>query len=289
MRTLVVSDLHLGGSSGVDVLRHEPVRARLLEELARVDRLVLLAPTISGRLSFWINAFVAPITMLERHAIASRALAALEPYMIGVTDRLMRPASFAERSEISQADYERLRADVMLRVATLDGIQPAALKELNEVLSRVLSGNANLKKSALGGARTAAEILNYLAGSVDTAIIDSIKEHDPELAQQIVDEMFVFENIIDIDDRGIQLLLREVQSDSLVIALKGTSAQLREKIFRNMSQRAAELLKEDLEAKGPVRVSEVEAEQKEILKIVRRLVEEVQIVLSGKGEESYVV
>nr|PZN05371.1 MAG: flagellar motor switch protein FliG [Pseudomonadota bacterium] len=194
-----------------------------------------------------------------------------------------------QAAEILKYFNERLRADVMLRVATLDGIQPAALKELNEVLSRVLSGNANLKKSALGGARTAAEILNYLAGSVDTAIIDSIKEHDPELAQQIVDEMFVFENIIDIDDRGIQLLLREVQSDSLVIALKGTSAQLREKIFRNMSQRAAELLKEDLEAKGPVRVSEVEAEQKEILKIVRRLVEEGQIVLSGKGEESYVV
>jgi len=194
-----------------------------------------------------------------------------------------------QAAEILKYFNERLRADVMLRVATLDGIQPAALKELNEVLSRMLSGNANLKKSALGGARTAAEILNYLAGSVDTAIIDSIKEHDPELAQQIVDEMFVFENIIDIDDRGIQLLLREVQSDSLVIALKGTSAQLREKIFRNMSQRAAELLKEDLEAKGPVRVSEVEAEQKEILKIVRRLVEEGQIVLSGKGEESYVV
>ncbi|MFO7189168.1 MAG: flagellar motor switch protein FliG [Pseudomonadota bacterium] len=194
-----------------------------------------------------------------------------------------------QAAEILKYFNERLRADVMLRVATLDGIQPAALKELNEVLSRVLSGNANLKKSALGGARTAAEILNYLAGSVDTAIIDSIKEHDPELAQQIVDEMFVFENIIDIDDRGIQLLLREVQSDSLVIALKGTSAQLREKIFRNMSQRAAELLKEDLEAKGPVRVSEVEAEQKEILKIVRRLIEEGQIVLSGKGEESYVV
>jgi len=194
-----------------------------------------------------------------------------------------------QAAEILKYFNERLRADVMLRVATLDGIQPAALKELNEVLSRMLSGNANLKKSALGGARTAAEILNYLAGSVDTAIIDSIKEHDPELAQQIVDEMFVFENIIDIDDRGIQLLLREVQSDSLVIALKGTSAQLREKIFRNMSQRAAELLKEDLEAKGPVRVSEVEAEQKEILKIVRRLIEEGQIVLSGKGEESYVV
>jgi flagellar motor switch protein FliG len=183
---------------------------------------------------------------------------------------------------------ERLRGDVMLRVATLDGIQPTALKELNDVLAKIMSGNANLKKSAMGGVRTAAEILNYMGGSQDTAIIESVKEQDADLAQQIVDEMFVFDNVIDIDDRGVQLLLREVQSESLVIALKGTNAELRDKIFKNMSQRAADMLKDDLEAKGPVRVSEVEAEQKEILKIVRRLVEEGQIALSGKGEESFV-
>ncbi|HEY9397255.1 MAG TPA: flagellar motor switch protein FliG [Burkholderiales bacterium] len=183
---------------------------------------------------------------------------------------------------------ERLRGDVMLRVATLDGIQPTALKELNDVLAKIMSGNANLKKSAMGGVRTAAEILNYMGGSQDTAIIESVKEQDADLAQQIVDEMFVFDNIIDIDDRGVQLLLREVQSESLVVALKGTNAELRDKIFKNMSQRAADMLRDDLEAKGPVRVSEVEAEQKEILKIVRRLVEEGQIALSGKGEESFV-
>ncbi len=191
-------------------------------------------------------------------------------------------------AEILSFFAERLRGDVMLRVATLDGIQPTALKELNDVLAKVMSGSANLKKSAMGGVRAAAEILNFMGGSQDTAVLETVKEQDPDLAQQIVDEMFVFENIIDIDDRGIQLLLREVQSESLVIALKGTNAELREKIFKNMSQRAAEMLKDDLEAKGPVRVSEVEAEQKEILKIVRRLVEEGQIALSGKGEESYV-
>lgn len=191
-------------------------------------------------------------------------------------------------AEILSFFAERLRGDVMLRVATLDGIQPTALKELNDVLAKVMAGSANLKKSAMGGVRAAAEILNFMGGSQDTAVLETVKEQDPDLAQQIVDEMFVFENIIDIDDRGIQLLLREVQSESLVIALKGTNAELREKIFKNMSQRAAEMLKDDLEAKGPVRVSEVEAEQKEILKIVRRLVEEGQIALSGKGEESYV-
>lgn len=183
---------------------------------------------------------------------------------------------------------ERLRSDVVLRVATLDGIQPTALKELNDVLAKVMAGSANLKKSAMGGVRAAAEILNFMGGSQDSSVLESVKEQDAELAQQIVDEMFVFDNIADIDDRGIQLLLREVQSESLVVALKGTNAELRDKIFKNMSQRAAEMLKDDLEAKGPVRVSEVEAEQKEILKIVRRLVEEGQIALSGKGEESYV-
>ena len=115
-----------------------------------------------------------------------------------------------------------------------------------------------------------------------------MREHDAELAQKILDEMFTFENLIDVDDRGIQLLLREIQSESLIIALKGSKSELREKIFKNMSQRAAELLREDLEAKGPVKVSEVESEQKEILKTARRLAEEGQIALGNRGDEAYV-
>ena len=108
------------------------------------------------------------------------------------------------------------------------------------------------------------------------------------LAQKILDEMFVFENLLDLDDRGIQLLLREIQSDSLILAMKGASELLREKIFKNMSQRAAEMLREDLESRGPVRLSEVEGEQKEILKIVRRLADEGQIVLGGAGGEEMI-
>jgi flagellar motor switch protein FliG len=193
-----------------------------------------------------------------------------------------------QASEIVSQFTERLRNDVLLRIATLDGIQPSALRELNDVLTKLLSGNSNLKKSAMGGVRAAAEILNFMSGNIEGAIIESVKEYDAELAQKILDEMFVFENIIDIDDRGVQLLLREVQSESLIVALKGASEELREKIFKNMSQRAAEMLRDDLEAKGPVRLSEVEAEQKEILKTVRRLADEGQIVLGGKGEDSYV-
>ncbi len=193
-----------------------------------------------------------------------------------------------QSSEILSHFTDRLRNDVLLRIATLDGIQPTALKELNDVLAKLLSGGTNIKKATLGGIKVAADIMNYMSGGQETAAIENIRDHDPDMAQQILDAMFVFENLLDVDDRGIQLLLREIQSESLIVALKGASEDLREKVFKNMSQRAAEMMREDLESKGPVRVSEVEAEQKEILKVVRRLADEGQIILGGKGEEGYV-
>ncbi len=196
---------------------------------------------------------------------------------------------FDQAGEILKQFPDRLRNDVLLRIATLDGVQPVALQELNEALTRMLSGASSAKKAAMGGVRHAAEILNFIGAAAETAVLDNVREYDPDLAQKILDEMFVFENIMDIDDRGIQTLLREIQSDSLVIALKGAAPELREKIFKNMSQRASEMLREDLEAKGPVRLSEVEAEQKEILKTVRRLAEEGQLMLGGKGsDDAYV-
>jgi flagellar motor switch protein FliG len=191
-------------------------------------------------------------------------------------------------SDILNNFTERLRNDVVLRIATLEGIQPEALKQLNSVMLELLSGSASIKKSAMGGVRTVAEILNYMGSANETTVVESIREYDPDLAQRILDEMFVFENLLDIDDRSIQLLLREIQSDSLILAMKGASEALREKIFKNMSQRAAEMLREDLESRGPVRVSEVESEQKEILKIVRRLADEGQIVLGGAGGEQMI-
>ena len=183
---------------------------------------------------------------------------------------------------------ERVRNDVVLRIATLEGVQPAAMRDLNDVLSQLLSGSEQLKKSARGGIDAAAEILNNLGATIEATVTSHLREVDPDLAQKIQDKMFVFDNLLDLDDRGIQLLLREVQSETLVVALKGTSEPLREKIFKNMSQRAAEMLRDDLDAKGPVRLSEVEAEQREILRIVRRLAEEGQIVMGGKGDEGLV-
>ena len=184
---------------------------------------------------------------------------------------------------------ERMRNEVLIRTATLEGVQPQALRELNEVLTQLLSGSDRIKKSAAGGVGLTADILNFLGSNVEASALGYIREYDPELAQRIQDKMFVFENMLDIDDRAIQTILREVQSDSLVIALKGTSPEMREKIFRNMSQRAAEMLRDDLEAKGPVKLSEVEAEQKEILKVVRKLADEGQIVLASKGGDEGLV
>jgi len=194
---------------------------------------------------------------------------------------------FDQAAGILKNFTERQRNEVMIRVATLDGIQPSALKDLNEVLSKVLAGGDKLRKQSLGGAKTAAEIINLMGSAVETTVLDYIRSADTDLAQKIMDNMFTFDDLEKLDDKGFQSLLKEVQSESLVLALKGASPELRDKIFRNMSSRAAATLKEDLEGRGPVRVSEVENEQKEMLKIVRRLSEEGQITLGGGGDEAF--
>lgn len=194
-----------------------------------------------------------------------------------------------QASEIISYFPDRLRQDVMLRIATLDGVKPIALRELNDVMTKLLTGNENLKKQTMGGIKVAANIMNFMSGDNEAIIMEGLKNYDDDMAQKIMDEMFVFDNIIDIDDKGIQIILREVQSEMLIVALKGTTDEMRDKIFKNMSSRAAEMMKEDLESKGPVKLSEVESQQKQILQIVRRLSDEGQIQIAGKGgEDQYV-
>ena len=177
----------------------------------------------------------------------------------------------------------------MLRIATLDAVQPAAIQELNQILEKRLSGGAaSIQSRPVGGVKTAADILNFLETAVEGEIMDQINDSDGELGQRIQELMFVFENMIDLDNTAIQAVLREVSSDSLMLALKGADEDLRAKFFGNMSKRAAEMMREDMEAKGPVRVSEVEVAQKEIVGIAQRLAEEGQIALGGKGGEEYV-
>ncbi|AYR21971.1 flagellar motor switch protein FliG [Alcaligenes faecalis] len=182
---------------------------------------------------------------------------------------------------------DRLRDDVVLRIATFGGVQPTALNELTEVLNGMLSGQG-AKRSKMGGPRTAAEMLNYMNASLEESVLTSLRGMDADLTQRIVDEMFVFENLADVEDIAIQLLLKEIETSALTIALKGAPEELRDKFFRNMSNRAAEMLREDIDAQGPIRMSKVEQEQKAIVQVARRLAESGQITLGGLSGDEYV-
>ncbi|MGK3123021.1 flagellar motor switch protein FliG [Candidatus Pantoea formicae] len=181
---------------------------------------------------------------------------------------------------------DRERNDIMLRIATFGGVQPAALQELTEVLNNLLDGQ-NIKRSKMGGVRPAAEILNLMKTQQETSAIEAVREYDQELAQKLIDEMFLFENLIEMEDRHIQRLLQEIENETLLIALKGADEALRTKFLANMSRRQAELILDDLASRGPVRLSQVEAEQKTILNIVRKLAEAGEIVIGG-SDDAYV-
>lgn len=196
---------------------------------------------------------------------------------------------YDQAADILKNLTERQRNEVMLRIATMEGIQPTALKDLNEVLFKVLAGGDKVRKASLGGVKTAAEVINLLGTAAEGMVIESIKSHDPDLAQKIMDKMFVFDDIAKLDKKAIQLILKEVSSETLVVALKGAQAELRELFLSNMSSRAAESMREDLESRGPMRLSEVEAQQKEIIKTVRRLADDGQIMLGGGGGEDAMV
>ncbi|MBM3204178.1 flagellar motor switch protein FliG, partial [Candidatus Woesearchaeota archaeon] len=179
---------------------------------------------------------------------------------------------------------ERVRPDIMMRVATLQGVQPSALRELDDIMEKQLSGAQNIKSSTIGGIDTAANILNFIDSSIEALILERISETNPDLSQSIQDKMFVFEDIADIDDRGVQTLLREIGNDTLLLALRSADDSFKEKIFSNMSRRAAEMLRDDLEAAAPARLSDVETAQKEILGVARRLADSGEITLGGGDE-----
>lgn len=180
-----------------------------------------------------------------------------------------------------------LATDVVTRIARLEEVPQSALEELDDIVEQQFSRSSNFKAATIGGTRTAAEILNLVDSRFENEIMEALEKEDSALSQEIQDKMFVFENLMEVDDRGIQALVREITGDTLVLALKGADTAMREKIFRNMSKRAAEILESDLEAKGPVRLSEVEEAQKEVVNTARRLADEGSLIL-GKGGEEYV-
>lgn len=231
--------------------------------------------------------------LLGRNSKGLEQLKWMDPRAIADLIRLEHPQIIAIILSLLDSDQaaetlgylpERARPDLIMRVATLTGVQPAALRELDDIMERQLSGNANVKSSTLGGIETAANILNFIESTVEASIMEQISEVNPDLSQKIQDKMFVFDDLVDIDDRGIQTLLREVSTDSLLLALRGADDALKEKIFSNMSRRAAEMLRDDLEAAPPARLSEVEAAQKDILAIARRMAEAGELSLGGSDE-----
>ena len=239
-----------------------------------MDRIMMGSSTKGLEALKWMDArAVAELIRLEHPQIQAIVLSYLDP---------------DHAAEVLNFFSERVRPDVLLRIATLEGIQPQALKELDEIMERQFSGNQNVQSSTVGGVKAAANILNFVDTAIEGEVMEMIKDVDAELGQQIQDLMFVFDNLIEVDDRGMQQLLREVSSDTLILALKGADETMREKIFSNMSKRAAEIMRDDLENKGPVRLSEVESAQKEILAIARRMADSGEIALGGKGGEQYV-
>ncbi len=235
--------------------------------------------------------------LLGRNSKGLEQLKWMDPRSVAELIRLEHPQIIAivlsfldsdQAAEVLSEFPERVRPDIVMRIATLDGIQPAALQELDEILEKQFSGASNVKSSSLGGIKTAANILNLIEGSIESSIMEHVAGADPEIAQEIQDNMFVFDNLIDVDDRGIQTLMREVASDQLLLAMRGADEGLKEKIFKNMSKRAAEMLRDDLEAAPPVRLSDVEAAQKEILTVARRLADAGEIMLGGSGGEEFI-
>lgn len=263
---------------GID--NEERVRTMLTSALGEekagglIDRILMGHSTKGLEALKWMDPrAVAEVIRLEHPQIISIVLAYLDS---------------DHAAEVLKLMPERARPDILMRIAALDGIPPQALQELDEIMEKQFSGNANVKSSSMGGVKCAANILNCLDSVAEQECVESISEVDAELGDRIQDLMFVFDNLVDVDDRGIQSLLREISTESLILSMKGADEALKEKIFRNMSRRAAEMLRDDLEAKGPVRLSEVELAQREVLAVARRLADSGEIALGGKGQEQFV-
>jgi flagellar motor switch protein FliG len=260
------------GVGAEDFLRKVLVDALGQEKASSIiDRISIGRSTKGLEALKWMDArAVAELIRLEHPQIIAIVLAYLEP---------------DQSAEVLGLLPANMRSDIMVRIATLDGVQPSALSELDEIMEKQFAGKSTTRTSTMGGAKAAANIINNLEPSQEGAIMEEITGADEALGARIADLIFVFDNLLEIDDRSMQELLRQVPSDKLLLALKGCEDSMKEKIFKNMSQRAAEMLKDDLESKGPVKISEVEGAQKEILQTARKLAEAGTIQLAGKGEE----
>lgn len=268
---------HIHGQTPFGVRAEEYVRDVLIEALGEEEARALIDRILLSRNSRGIE----QLKWMEPRAIAE-LLRIEHPQIVAILMSLLDPNQAAAVLEYLP---EPMRYDIVMRIAGLETVQPDALKELDAIMEEQLMGRTNLKSSNIGGVEKAAEILNMADSSIEAEIMEKLGEKAPDLAQQIQDKMFVFEDLIQLDDRSIQTLLREISTDTLLLALRGTDEALKQKIFSNMSRRAAEMLRDDLEAAPPAKLSEVEAAQKEILQIAKRLADAGEIILAGGGDE----
>ncbi|HAC33114.1 MAG TPA: flagellar motor switch protein FliG [Gammaproteobacteria bacterium] len=269
------SEAELASSVGVEASSFvkEVLQTALGSDKARnmMDRIFSGSDTTGLDMLRWMDpSAIADVIRLEHPQIIAIVLAYLE-----------RDQAASVLDQFDRA----IASDVLMRMASLEGVQERALHELSEVLEKTFSSNKGNKASAAGGVKAAAEIVNNLDGSVSAELLEQVKAADAAIGESIEELMFVFENLNELDDKGVQALVREVSSEPLLLALKGASEEFKSKVFANMSQRAADLLREDLEARGPVRLAEVEAAQKEILMTARRLMDEGTIAYGSGGEE----
>jgi flagellar motor switch protein FliG len=268
------------GQTSFGLRSDEFVRNTLIDALGEERATGVLDRILTARTSKGLEA----LKWMEGRAIADMVRAE-HPQIVAI---ILAYLDSEQSAEVIRHLPESLRGELLLRVATLDGIQPAALQELDQIMERQFSGTNTTRNSVLGGPKVAADIVNLLEPRIESAVMAEINQADEALGARIQDLVFVFDNLAAVDDRGMQELLRQVPSDKLLLALKAVDEGLKEKIFKNMSQRAAEMLKDDLESKGPVKLSEVEAAQKEIIVVARKLAEEGTINLGSRGGDAYV-
>ncbi|MDQ1120148.1 flagellar motor switch protein FliG [Pseudoxanthomonas winnipegensis] len=253
----------------------EYVRAVLMQALGEERASGLIDRILSGRNTPGLEA----LKWMEPKAIA-QLVRNEHPQIIAI---VMAHLEGDQAAEVLKHIPAELHGDLLVRIATLDGIPPHALAELNDVMARQFSGSQG-KPSAIGGAKVAANILNFVEAGQDESLLKAIAAVDDGLGTEIRDLMFVFDNLANLDDRTMQAILREVSTDKLALAMRGADVRVREKITKNMSQRAAEILLDDMEARGPVRLAEVEAAQKDILDQVRKMAEAGDISISTRSE-----
>ncbi len=268
---------NLGEQSAISIGTQEFLRKTLVNALGREKANNVMAQILVGH---------SPKGLDTLNWMDPRSIAAIvrdeHPQIIAI---ILTHLNHAKAGQVLDMLPETVQTDVMVRVAGLDSVHPAAIEELNEIMQRRFEEEPDVVVSDLGGIKVAAEILNSVSSATENRVFEALKEFNDDMSEKIQENMFVFENLLALDDRGMQLLLREIPQEKVVRALKGTSTEIQEKIFRNVSKNAAELMRDDLEAMGPIRLSEVQEVQKDIMAMAQRLAEEGQIALGNKDDE----